>query len=202
MDSLLYLLNSGIILTVEDQYGKTSGNHRRTWAGNILRRFGCFSEFSGGEINSMRFRIQRHGPGALLGLYIIDDCEFIRGVLTDDRECSVATIRTECQVSFRIESGRVGSFTDSNIRDNLAGLVIGYDHFFIPGHGKEEVMLAVDRQAGCFFAWSDRPCFENFQSLRVERCNGTLIFDVHEDIPFSIGLGKFRFSIQRYRPNY
>ena len=43
-----------------------------------------------GEINVVGFHVDRHGPGAGLGFYVLDEALFVRRVFMDDGQRAVA----------------------------------------------------------------------------------------------------------------
>ena len=59
----------------------------------------------------MRFEVEAHGAGALLGGHIVDHGEFVRGVLVDDREGAFA-VGGEGVVGARIERVGVDAVAD------------------------------------------------------------------------------------------
>ncbi len=95
----------------------------------------------------MSFEVEAHGAGRLLGGDVFDDGVFVRGILVDDREITVAAGGKDV-TGRRIEAGSIWAFTDGGIGDDFAGIHVHHRHHLLVADGKSAAIFDVHREAG------------------------------------------------------
>ena len=155
------------------------------------------AKLGGHQKNFMRLFVERHRSCAHLRGNILDDAEFIRRIscTTVNTPKSRKRRRTKC----RDQSGRHQRPLLSPVLQSLFRNPCRSRPSFVAATGKQAVVFRVDRKAGGFGAWRERPVRQDGQVLRIELHFLALVFHVDEDMALAVSRSEFELSADRNR---
>ena len=115
------------------------------------------AELCGNCVDFVSFGIERHRTGAFLRGDIFYYAEFVGRVFVDDGERAAFAIRGKDEAGGGIESVCVDAIADCRRGDHFTGVGVDDSDHFIVAASEEAVICDVNREAGRFLAWGERP---------------------------------------------
>ena len=118
-----------------------------------------------GQIDAVRFGIERHCPCATLRFQCLHDVQFPRGFFSRNRRDTFAT-RRKSQPRHIVKRASVNSGTDRDSCNNLAALGLEHRHYFVVTRGKQAMMRRIERDPSGLFTWRQWPARHHFVFAR------------------------------------
>lgn len=137
--------------------------------------------------------VEGHGARSALSLKRFQQRKLCRGVFVSDSNCAVAT-RGEGVSRGGIEAIRVYTLADGNSAEHFSRVAVDESHELVVAADDEHFVAGVDGEARRRFTGGEGPGIFDFEGLRVKLDEGTLVFEIDENLAFSIGGAEFRFA--------